>query len=60
MKHEVLLPHELVGSFYKRSDLFRLLTGDPGETLLHELGGLTDTIIFQPRLLGITGKLKCR
>ena len=32
MKHEMLLPHELVASFYKRADLFQLLTGAPGAT----------------------------
>ena len=32
MQHEMLLPHELVACFYKRDDLFRLLTGDAGAT----------------------------
>ena len=30
IKHEMYLPHELVASFYKREDLFSLLTGPPG------------------------------
>ena len=38
MAHEMLLPHELVACFYKRDDLFRLLTGDPGATCLQSAG----------------------
>ena len=32
MQHEMLLPHEVVGSFFKREDLWRTLIGGPGET----------------------------
>ena len=32
MKHSMLLPHELVGCFYKRPDLWSLVAGGPGET----------------------------
>ena len=31
MKHSMLLPHELVASFFQRADLWRMLVGGPGE-----------------------------
>ncbi|CAE7175737.1 hypothetical protein AK812_SmicGene22573 [Symbiodinium microadriaticum] len=30
LEHEMLLPHELLGSFSKRSEMLRKLIGDPG------------------------------
>ena len=32
MKHSMLLPHELVASFFQRADLWSMLVGGPGET----------------------------
>eukprot|EP00439_Symbiodinium_sp_Y106_P008204 s6322_g1.t1 len=31
IEHEMMLPHEVISCLYKRSDLFELLTGPPGD-----------------------------
>ena len=32
MKHYMFLPHEVVGRFYQKPELFSRLTGEPGES----------------------------
>ena len=43
MKHEMILPHELVATFYENGDrFFRLLIGAPGATSLKVLFGFAN------------------